>query len=452
MGYKNFKLNIVLRCISLIAAIFLFCNLVARTELYFTMGLVAFIIILIISSLIHYIEQTNRVLKNFLESIRYSDFTRNFESKGKGSSYESLMNSFNDVINDFKVIKAEKERHFFYLQTVLQHMEVSMIAYQPNGDIEWVNDASKKLFNIDNINNVKELNNFSTELVELLFNIKKDDKTLLKVLHENDILQLSIYGTTFKVEGREVLLVSLKNIQYELEENEIESWQKLIRVLTHEIMNSITPISSLSETIHKTLDNFSIEKNKLLTEDDKETIDDIGMALETIRKRSVGLLHFVDTYRNLTKIPKPNFSIFKVSSLIENVTNLFKNEIEEKSILLITHIDPVNIEVSADEQLIEQVLINIVKNSIHALEGCENACLKINVFINKQGRLSIVVNDNGVGILPDVLERIFIPFFTTKPKGSGIGLSLSKQILRLHGGTISAVSTPHISTSFTLVL
>ena len=416
------------------------------------MGLVAFIIILIISSLIHYLEQTNRVLKNFLESIRYSDFTRKFESKGKGSSYESLMNSFNDVINEFKVIKAEKERHFFYLQTVLQHMEVSMIAYQPNGEIEWINDASKKLFNIDKINNIGELGNFSKELVDLLFNIKKDDKKLLKVIHANDILQLSIYGTTFKVEGREVLLVSLKNIQYELEENEIESWQKLIRVLTHEIMNSITPISSLSETIHKTLDNFSLEKHKLLTEDDKETIDDIGMALETIRKRSVGLLHFVDTYRNLTKIPKPNFSIFKVESLIENVTNLFKNEIQEKSILLITHVEPRDIEISADEQLIEQVLINIVKNSIHALEGCENARLKIDAFINKQGRLSIVINDNGVGILPDVLERIFIPFFTTKPKGSGIGLSLSKQILRLHGGTISAISTPHISTSFTLVL
>lgn len=451
MGYKNFKINIILRCSVLIVCIFLLSYLIIKTELYFTIVLVCFFVILSVTSIIQYIEQTNRVLKNFLESIRYSDFTRTFEIKGRGESFDSLMKSFNNVISDFKNIKAEKERHFFYLQTVLQHMEVSMIAYKPNGDIEWINNASKKLFNLNDISNINELSDFSAELVDTLFKIKKDDKALIKVISQNNALQLSLYGTTFKVEGREVILVSLKNIQHELEENEIESWQKLIRVLTHEIMNSITPISSLSETIYKTLNEYKDSNDSRINDDDKETIEDVTMALETIRKRSVGLLHFVDTYRNLTKIPKPKFSVFKVDTLLKNVTSLFKNEIKENNVNLEVSISDSNMTLNADEQLIEQVLINLIKNSIHALKDIQNAKIRIEAYTNNNGRRTIIVSDNGEGILPDVLERVFIPFFTTKPKGSGIGLSLSKQILRLHGGTISAFSDPYIETRFTLV-
>jgi nitrogen fixation/metabolism regulation signal transduction histidine kinase len=415
------------------------------------MGLIGFCLLLIISSLIQYLEHSNRVLKNFLESIRYSDFSRTFEIEGKGSSFDSLMVSFNDVINDFKQIKAEKERHYFYLQTVLQHMEVSMIAFQSNGDIEWINDASKRLFNIDNLNNIAELTSFSSELVELLPTIKKDDKKVLKVKFNNDIMQLSIFGTSFNVEGREVKLVSLKNIQYELEENEIESWQKLIRVLTHEIMNSITPISSLSETVNKTLISFAENRKENLNTDEKETLEDVSMALKTISKRSVGLLHFVDTYRSLAKIPKPVISQFKIERLITDVIQLFINEMKENNITYKINIKPKELILTADEQLIEQVIINLIKNAIHSLIEKENAIIEVEAFINQFGRLSIIISDNGDGILPDVLERIFIPFFTTKASGSGIGLSLSKQILRLHGGTISARSVPHIKTSFTLI-
>lgn len=451
MAYKNFKLNIILRCSLLVFCTFLFCFLILKTNLYFTIGLMAIAIILCISSLINYLEHVNRVLKNFLESVRYSDFTRNFSTKGKGTSLDSLMISFNDVIKDFKKIKAEKERHYFYLQTVLHHMEISMIAYQTNGDIEWINDASKRLFHVEKLNNISELNEFSEELVQLLPKLQKDDKALLKVIHNDDILQLSIFGTSFSIEGREVRLVSLKNIQYELEDNEIESWQKLIRVLTHEIMNSITPISSLSETVNKTLIEFSNNKKERFSEEEKDDLADVSMALKTISKRSVGLLHFVDTYRSLTKIPKPNFSIFKIDKLLNNIMLLFKNELKENNIKLKIKIEPLEMNLSADEQLIEQVLINIVKNAIHALEEKEDAIIEIKAFINKFGRKSIVISDNGVGILPEVLERIFIPFFTTKSHGSGIGLSLSKQILRQHTGTITASSIPNVKTSFTLV-
>jgi len=410
----------------------------------------AAVIIYQIYEIIRYVEKTNRLLKNFLESIRYSDFTRNFQVQGLGHSFDKLQESFNSVIKDFQKIRAEKEEHYFYLQTVIQHIGISLIAYHRDGKVEMINNASKKLFQISSLDRIQNLHKFSPHLVQVLLQLKHGENTLIKVQDHEDILQLAVYATEFKINNRQVILVSIKNIQYELEEQEIESWQKLIRVLTHEIMNSITPISSLSTTLTTILDDFGATNTQKFQDQDMETLNEVKMALETIHKRSTGLLHFVDTYRNLTKIPKPNFSIFSVSKLFSNIHRLMEEEIKYNNIKCHISIEPESIELSADEQLIEQVLINLIKNSIHALEHSSNAQIELRAFLNKRGRISIQVNDNGQGILKEVLDKIFIPFFTTKPKGSGIGLSLSKQILRLHGGTITAHSIPNERTSFTL--
>jgi signal transduction histidine kinase len=297
---------------------------------------------------------------------------------------------------------------------------------------------------------IQDLEGFSPEFVEALLKLKHGENTLIKVNDNDDILQLAIYATEFKINDRQVILVSIKNIQYELEEQEIESWQKLIRVLTHEIMNSITPISSLSNTLTTILDDFGMNNVSKFDDHDKETITEVKMALSTIQKRSSGLLHFVDTYRNLTKIPNPNFSIFPVKQLFDNIYMLMKEEMKKRNIECIIEIEPETIELSADELLIEQVLINLIKNSIHALDHTTNPQLRLRAYLNKRGRISIQLTDNGQGIIKEVLDKIFIPFFTTKPKGSGIGLALSKQILRLHGGTITAHSVPDEKTTFTL--
>ncbi|MCK4746220.1 MAG: sensor histidine kinase, partial [Bacteroidales bacterium] len=224
---------------------------------------------------------------------------------------------------------------------------------------------------------------------------------------------------------------------------------KLIRVLTHEIMNSITPIASLSSTLEIMLKGITDGGN--VKEDlDLDTILEILKALQTINKRSTGLLHFVNTYRNLTRIPKPNFKIFPVKDLFKNIYLLMKDEISSHKIKFVNQIEPEDIEVSADEQLIEQVIINLIRNSIHALENHKNPVIELKAFFNKRGRVTMQVADNGTGILPGVLDKIFIPFFTTKQSGSGIGLSLSRQILRLHNGTITANSRPEEETVFTL--
>jgi len=447
MVYKNFRVNIAVRIILFALTMILFFHFVYSST-YITPLFIALIILLQIYSLIRYVDKTNRDLASFLESIRFSEFTRTFQVEGMGPSFNELNKAFNGVISDFQRVRAEKEEHFHYLQTVVQNIDVSILAYTSDGNVEMINKSAKKLFQQGSLKNISKLKDLSQELVDTLYNIKPGENKLIKVQDDDDILQLAVNATEFKIKNKQVTLCTIKNIQNVLEGQETEAWQKLIRVLTHEIMNSITPISSLSATLDLILKDIrSNNGNSILTD---ETVNEIHQALQTINKRSNGLLHFVNTYRNLTRIPQPNFKIVRVSDIFKNIESLMGKELDNNNITLSLSVEPVSLEISADEQLIEQVLINLIRNSMYAIEGKENPHIKLRAFFNKRGRPTIQVHDNGSGILPEVIDKIFIPFFTTKPTGSGIGLSLSRQILKLHGGTITAQSTPEQETIFTL--
>ena len=431
-----------------------FFVLLFRSPLIVTSIVAGAVVVLQIIELLFYVDRTNRLLNDFLQSIRYSDFTRTFQVESANSSLNKLKTTFNEVIKDFQAVRAEKEENHYYLQTVVQHIGIALIAYQKDGKVELINDATKKMFQVRTLNNILALKETYPELAQKLLTIKHGENALLKIREKDDMLQLSIYGTEFKIQNRNILLVSIKNIQQELDEKEMESWQKLIRVLTHEIMNSITPISSLSSTVRLIMDDvIETLSEKEAGSDEIESLSEIKEALTTIHNRTDGLIHFVNTYRNLTKIPTPNFSIFPVNRLLQNVRQLHQNELEVAGIKCVVSVEPASLELSADEQLIEQVLINLMKNSIHTLHDNTdnpNPVIELRAYLNKRGKITIQTIDNGQGILPEVLERIFIPFFTTKPQGSGIGLSLSRQILRLHGGSINAHSEPDKETRFTL--
>ena len=295
------------------------------------------------------------------------------------------------------------------------------------------------------------MESFSPELVSKLMAISNGESIMVKIQKQDTILQLAIFATEFKVADRLIRMATIKDIQNELEENEMESWQKLIRVLTHEIMNSITPIASITQTLNYMIkDARATYTNAFQDEGEIETMDEITLAIETIHKRSTGLLHFVESYRDLTRIPIPRFTIFSVRTLFDNLKGLMKEEMQKHNIDCQTSVNPDNLELSADEQLIEQVLINLLKNAIQALENTVNPVIEVKAFTDLSGKIVVQMIDNGQGILPEVLDKIFVPFFTTKPKGSGIGLSLSRQILRLHGGTLTAHSEPDVETVFTL--
>ena len=249
MGSKNFRLSVVLRVLALIATIVLMVVLFLVTDYYLTSLLVLMVLIYEVYSLISFVETTNTLLTNFLESLRYSDFSRTYEISGAGKSFARLSESFNQVISDFRKVREEREQNYFYLRTVVEHIGIGLIAYRQNGEVELINNATKKLFQLSQLKNLKELEIVSPELMSGLMNISNGDNILVKIREKDEILQLAIYATEFKVADKNIRLVSIKDIQSELEEKEMESWQKLIRVLTHEIMNSITPIASLTQTL-----------------------------------------------------------------------------------------------------------------------------------------------------------------------------------------------------------
>ena len=445
MVYKNFRLHCVIRVLLLGVTIYLFFYLLLQTALYATIVIVASVIVYQIYALIHFVEKTNRDLTRFLEAIKHTDFSQTFSGTGLGSSFEPLKKVFNEVIEQFRRARSEKEEHFRYLQTVVQHVGIGLIAFTQDGEIGLINTAAKRLLRVAHLKNIKTLESLSKKLVATLLAMESGGKALIKIDDKTEFLHLAVYATEFKLREQQFTLVSIQNIQSELEEKEMEAWQNLIRVLTHEIMNSVTPISSLASTVNELL-----EKPKSRSEITPEYISDMRGAVLTIQKRSEGLLHFVDAYRSLTRIPRPNFKIFHVTELFSGVEQLLRASFKEKTIELNVRIAPESLELTADPEMIEQVLINLLLNAIQALHGKSDAKIELTSRLDERGRVIIQVADNGPGIIPEVLDKIFIPFFTTKPEGSGIGLSLSRQIMRLHRGTITARSEPNVATIFTL--
>jgi nitrogen fixation/metabolism regulation signal transduction histidine kinase len=401
-------------------------------------------------ALIRFTEQTNRKLIRFFESIRHADFTSSFTDHELGKSFEGLNNEFNKVITAFNKNKTEKEEHFNYLLTVIQHVSIGIIVFKRDGNVDVFNNAVKRLLQIATLRKIENLKEISADLPDKLMQMKAGEKILLKLFIKDELVQLSIHATEFRMRGEEYVLVSFQDIHPELEQKEIESWQKLIRVLTHEIMNSITPISSLASTVSSMLNEYK-SSNPKITADEKEGLEDILHAISTIESRSKGLLNFVEIYRNLTRIPKPNFRYFSVSELFDRSLELLQPKINEYNILIKIKIFPQDLKILADPDLIDQVVINLLLNAVDAIKEVPDPQITIVASTNLNNRTTIEFADNGKGIKQDILDKIFMPFFTSKKTGSGIGLSLSRQIMQMHKGSISVRSKPDEGALFTLV-
>ncbi|MDA0709120.1 MAG: ATP-binding protein [bacterium] len=443
MVYRHFRWVCTLRVTLLCATAFLFFYLFFQTSYMVTLAFVAALAFYQAGALIHFVERTNRDLTRFLQVIRYEDFSQSFSLRTDlGPTYSHLREAFNEVLHAFMKTRADKEEHFQYLQTVVQHIGIGLVCYEAGGRVELINSAALRLLRRSHIRDIHELESLSVPLVNTLLKLRSGEKALVKVKDDGEMLQLVVCATQLRMRGKTFTVASVQNIQGELEEQEMEAWQKLIRVLTHEIMNSITPISSLASTVRGMIPAKG--------SGEFEALPDVHIALETIETRSQGLLHFVESYRELTRIPKPDFQIFPVSDLFARIGALMGTEITGQGVALQTRVSPETLELTADPDLVDQVLINLIRNALHAMKGRIDSRMDLSAQLDRRGRVVIRVCDNGTGILADVQERIFIPFFTTRRDGSGIGLPLSRQIMRVHGGTISVFSRVEEETVFTL--
>ncbi|NLT51855.1 MAG: GHKL domain-containing protein [Ignavibacteria bacterium] len=445
---KNFRVQIILRLILIVVNVVIISQIYSKSGFNFLIFLFAALLFLQVFLLFRYIDIVNKELTKFLQSIKYSDFSAGFNKDYLGGSFTGLNEAFRDVMKKFQEARAEKEENFRYLQTVIQHVGIGLISFNQLGDVEFFNSAAKKNLKINSLKNINQLNGTYKNLLEKFNAIKAGEKITIKINAENDLQHLFIYATEFKMRNQNVKLIAMQNIQNELEEQEMQAWQKLIRVLTHEIMNSITPISSLASTLSKMLPELKSGCDTGNT----EIFEDIDSAVNTIHKRSNGLLNFVEKYRSLTRIPKPVFASVSVDQLFIRMKLLMLPSLSENNISLNTKVNPENLELYADSDLIEQVLINLLKNAIQSLGKSDSGVISLTAGIDNQGKAVIKVTDNGPGIKEDVADKIFVPFFSTKQDGSGIGLSISRQIIRAHGGSLQVSSKPNEETVFTIRL
>ena len=393
MIYRRFRFIYSVRILLLVATVCLFFVMISRTHLYALTVIVGASVVFQAYSLLLCVEKTNRDLNRFLEAIKYEDFSQTYSITGLGSSFNELKSAFNEVLKKFQQTRAEKEEHYRYLQTIVEHVGIGLLSFQRDGEVQLINKAAKQLLKVPRLKNIKSLGTFSQELVDTLFRMEPGERALVRVKDNNELLQFVVYATELRLRGHALTLVSIQNIQSELEEKEMEAWQNLIRVLTHEIMNSVTPISSLAATANGLLTGAS-EKGAGETVS-ADTLQDISSAVQTIQKRSEGLLHFVDSYRKLTRIPRPNFQIFTVASLFERVAQLMESQMKEHGIHFTHRVDPETLELTADPEMIEQILINLILNAIDAVKRRRKAMIDLYGGVNEQGRVLIQVTDSG---------------------------------------------------------
>lgn len=406
----------------------------------------------VLSGMFRELDRTNRDLIRWLEAIRYGDFTQSFGEAGRGGSCRDLSRAFGDVVRDFQSVRAREEESRRYLQTVIQHLGVGLISFGPEGDVDLVNNQACRLLRVPFLKNVRTLMEPCPELVEALFRLKAGEKAMVRLFGDGEPVHLSLRAAELRLQGRPVKLVTLHDIQGELEQRETEAWQVLTRVLTHEIMNSMTPIASLSATARERVDALSRAWAGTLGEEDAERLEDAREAVATIHTRSLGLMSFVQAYRGLALIPQPSFRQVLLAGLFDRVGQLMASDFQAAAIALEVRVDPATLEVTADPALLEQVLLNLLLNARDALQGQSDRKVTLEGILGERGRVLVRVTDNGPGIAPEALEKVFVPFFSTRPHGSGIGLSFSRQVMHMHHGSITVHSVPGSSTVFTLRL
>lgn len=445
MTFKNYDWNLVTRIALLFVTLSASAFLLAQ-GIYLAMGVVLVVVIVQVSDLYRFTNKSKEELEQFVESVHYRDFSRHFDEKNAPVAVQPMRKGFNEINSTFKIITKERETQYQYLQKILELVDTGIISYDSkDGDVMWMNESFKKLLSIPYLKTIHSLEKRDPALYEEINTVKPGETKVSSFTTDKNTFKVLLSATAFQTEGKVYKLVAFQNINEALDETESKAWQKLLSVMTHEIMNSIAPISSLAETLKNRLQASIKDLNN-----NSGSLDDLELGIDTIKRRSEGLLRFAETYRNLNKITNPNLKKTYVRDMFENLHRLMEPTFKQKRIELEIILKDPELMLEADTGLIEQVLINLVLNAAEAVKEAASPRIQLSAYITPQNKVVIKVADNGIGIPPDILDKIFIPFFSTRKTGSGIGLSLCKQIMMLHKGTIKVQSVPGEGTAFSL--
>lgn len=448
MFYQRFTFRLIFRLLFINALALLLAYLILKTQLWFTIAGVSIILLSAVYSLYNYINQIRSDIKRFILAVKTRDHTLNFKNKSTKGSFPDLYSSFDEIIRTHKDIQLEQDAMFQLIKTILQQVPVGVIVVKEtmnaHGQIEiaFFNEAATALLNVPAYKYWHRLKQHLPLFTTEIESIRKGGKRFLELKIQDKLIQLSTEVIPLNLYGADYMIISFQNIKDEIEQKEIEAWNRLIGVISHEILNSITPISSLSDTVNSMVTN----KESL----NKEDLDDLKPAIQTIKRRSEGLLDFVKDYRLIAELPTPELESHSIGGILQHIHVLMQPFAAVKNIRLQVGQTSSKITIQADLKLVEQALINLVTNSIHALEGIELPLIEIDYRL-EQNKLFIDVSDNGKGIEQELLEKIFVPFFTTRKSGSGIGLTITRNIMKMHYGSLEVSSIPYERTIFSLV-
>jgi two-component system nitrogen regulation sensor histidine kinase NtrY len=445
---KKLYLNIILRVafIVILSAILGYFSVIDKSLRF---SLICLLILAFLTiNLISYLNTTNRKIRYFFDSVRNDDSSLSFPVETEIAGFRELYKSMNKVNQQIQQLKIENRQQEQYFRILLEHLATGIITYDNKGFILHANSSAKRLLSTEVLTHLKQVERIDQKLFQTINSIKPLERRLIAITTEQGEIQLSLKATSFKTNDNELIILSIQDIKNELDEKEVESWMKLIRVLMHEIMNSITPITSLSESLSHI---YSSGGHPVLPEQvTDKTIATTLQGLNVIKDQGKGLMSFVESYRKLTRVPEPEKRLFKVADLMSRVHILYNSlEMSKKVDLSVSMKDP-DLKIFADQNLISQVLINLLKNALESNENNPGGKILIVAGIDKNERPEICVIDNGPGIPEENIDEIFVPFFTTRQNGSGIGLSISKQIMRVHGGNLKVRSVPQKETVFCL--
>jgi len=436
LGWFKFGLGLrvsLVICVGVVAVELLF-----RLGLYVSGGLIALLWGLLFIELYHYVARTGRDMERLLQAIAYDDFTVHLIPPYRERRFRLLYSALNAVMARFKAIRKEHEARKQFLHRLLDHVATAVIVYKPDGTVELMNPAARRLLQLNRLVKVQDLPDGCAALRVALLAPQLSRSGSLKI-YEHCTLAVSFARSMIQEEP--IIIAALQDIRPELEAQEWDAWQSLMKVLTHEIMNSLTPITSLAEYVQQNLEaGISTEE-----------IADCRQALATIEKRSQGLLHFVQAYRSIIYLPQPDLKEFPVSELWHRLEIFLRQEPAGRGVFMSFDVRPPALLLKADAALVEQALINLALNAFYALQDTPQPILNCTARLSPENRVLLAIEDNGCGIPPDVREKIFIPFFSTRESGSGIGLSLCRQIMQLHQGSIRFETQPQRGTVFYLV-
>ena len=415
---------------------------------YYTLAGILFLILLQAWFLVNEVNKTNARLEKFLSSVQDNDSSVRFTKEAQEISFSKLNDKLNQLNISIQNAKIENEKTSQFMQSLVDHVDIGLLSYDDKGKIEIYNRAAQRYLRIQQNPKSSSLEKKNDELFKIIKTIRPGQEILHKTIIDDLLQNILVKATGFRYDNRVIKLISFQDITNELDRKEQDSWQKLIRILTHEIMNSVSPITSLTGVISgyfkKKEDETPVEPGKINSEIIARTL----LGLNTIEETGKGLLEFVDKYRSLSSLPRPVFCEFSIIELFRKCKLLLESDISNH-IKIIISAYPENLTLVADYSQLEQVLINLINNAVAALANEKNGIIQLKAIYSESGTI-IHVEDNGVGISGDIIEDIFVPFYTTRESGSGIGLSLARQIMQNHSGTISVISALGKGAIFTL--